>query len=548
MATGTQTPTPAVQPPVAPVAPGVIRRAPSQETQPRTSWRHLIPAWIVSGIVHVMLLGLIMLGPMAGAALPVADSEGRVIETRVDEKNEDANLENDDVGNDPDVPTNFNLTRIEEVSVSGPVNPNEAVGVMDAPVGTAVTLPPPPGFGGDLGQGGGLEGAIGKGNPFGAPGGMGGPKFLPGGFGGRSGATREQLVRSGGGNTQTEAAVAAGLKWLSLHQGSDGRWSLEGFPKHGKCNCTNSSPTANDAAGTAFGLLPFLGAGETHKGTGKNRGYAKNVERGLRFLITQQNREGAFSTDMYAQGIATITICEAYGLTADPQLKLPAQRALDYVARAQNARGGWDYGAGGPTPDTSIGAWQIMGIKSGQMGGLSVPKKTITDATRWLDEWAGDQYGSIYGYRQARGRNPDEGGASPQTMVAAGLLCRQYLGWGPRALGLQKGAEWLTRPENMPVEPNRSHMYYWYYATQVLHHLGGPRWDKWNRAMRDRLLKMQDKGQDAKHPHQRGSWDPRPDWWCAPGGRIMMTSMCLLTLEVYYRHLPLYRPDFGIDK
>src|SRR5439155_7713304 len=121
--------------------------------------------------------------------------------------------------------------------------------------------------------------------------------------------------------------VPAGLKWLSLHQGTDGRWSLEGFPKHGKCNCTNSSPTANDAAGTAFGLLPFLGAGETHKGTGKNRGYAKNVERGLRFLITQQNREGAFSTDMYAQGIATITICEAYGLTADPQLKVPAQRA-----------------------------------------------------------------------------------------------------------------------------------------------------------------------------------------------------------------------------
>ena len=93
-----------------------------------------------------------------------------------------------------------------------------------------------------------------------------------------------------------------------------------------------------------------LRGGETHKGTGKNRGYAKNVERGLRFLITQQNREGAFSTDMYAQGIATITICEAYGLTADPQLKVPAQRALDYVARAQNPRGGWDYSAGGPTP------------------------------------------------------------------------------------------------------------------------------------------------------------------------------------------------------
>jgi hypothetical protein len=26
-----------------------------------------------------------------------------------------------------------------------------------------------------------------------------------------------------------------------------------------------------------------------------------------------------------------------------------------------------------------------------------------------------------------------------------------------------------------------------------------------------------------------------------PGGRLMITSLSILTLEVYYRHLPLYR-------
>ena len=29
------------------------------------------------------------------------------------------------------------------------------------------------------------------------------------------------------------------------------------------------------------------------------------------------------------------------------------------------------------------------------------------------------------------------------------------------------------------------------------------------------------------------------------GGRLMMTSLSILTLEVYYRHLPLYYRDMG---
>jgi hypothetical protein len=43
-----------------------------------------------------------------------------------------------------------------------------------------------------------------------------------------------------------------------------------------------------------------------------------------------------------------------------------------------------------------------------------------------------------------------------------------------------------------------------------------------------------------------GSWDPElpvKDAWGAHGGRIMMTSLSCLTLEVYYRYLPLYKLD-----
>ncbi|HWC89954.1 MAG TPA: hypothetical protein VG433_09870, partial [Pirellulales bacterium] len=84
--------------------------------------------------------------------------------------------------------------------------------------------------------------------------------------------------------------------------------------------------------------------------------------------------------------------------------------------------------------------------------------------------------------------------------------------------------------------------YYWYYATQVMHNLPGPEWDPWNRAMRRTLIETQ-----VKEGCAAGSWDPHkplPDGHAAEtGGRIMTTSLATLTLEVYYRYLPLYQLD-----
>ena len=68
---------------------------------------------------------------------------------------------------------------------------------------------------------------------------------------------------------------------------------------------------------------------------------------------------------------------------------------------------------------------------------------------------------------------------------------------------------------------------------------GGPEWDQWNRAMRHTLIESQ-----CKDGCAMGSWDPErpaPDNWSGKGGRIVTTAMSTLTLEVYYRYLPLYR-------
>ena len=79
-------------------------------------------------------------------------------------------------------------------------------------------------------------------------------------------------------------------------------------------------------------------------------------------------------------------------------------------------------------------------------------------------------------------------------------------------------------------------MYYNYYATQVLHQYGGKHWKKWNSIMRDHLVNTQ-----AKGGHADGSWATADAHGQAAGGRLYMTCLAVMTLEVYYRHMPIYK-------
>src|SRR5205823_6099264 len=74
----------------------------------------------------------------------------------------------------------------------------------------------------------------------------------------------------------TEEAIDTGLRWLALHQAADGHWSLHEFRQHSRTaplpegellpsdKCTGQAKK-DDVAATALALLPFLGAGHTHR-------------------------------------------------------------------------------------------------------------------------------------------------------------------------------------------------------------------------------------------------------------------------------------------
>ena len=132
-----------------------------------------------------------------------------------------------------------------------------------------------------------------------------------------------------------------------------------------------------------------------------------------------------------------------------------------------------------------------------------------------------------------RGRYAYQEGRSPtKPMTAEGLLCRIYLGAQVNDPGFLSGLDYLA--EHPPSRRDRD-IYYWYYGAQVMHHVGGERWDAWNERLREALTETQ-----RKSGREAGSWRDLGGF-SSEGGPIYVTSLAVCTLEVYYRHLPIFR-------
>ena len=339
---------------------------------------------------------------------------------------------------------------------------------------------------------------------------------------------RRKLAKANGGNDASETAVQLALKWIASRQSPDGGWNFN----HNKsinpvpCPDPGSAESARNGA-TGLALLPFLGAGQTHK----EGAYKKQVYAGLAYLISNmkvKNNTGSWHESqgsMYSHGIASIAMCEAYAMTHDKDLLAPAQLSLNFIVYAQDpVGGGWRYQPR-QAGDTSAVGWQLMALKSGHMAYLNVPKGTVLGAMKFLDSVQADS-GAQYGYTApAEGRNATS---------AVGLLSRMYLGWKHDNPALQRGVERFDRSG-----PSKSDMYYNYYATQVCRHFEGEIWERWNNRTRDWLVDSQEK-EGAK----AGSW------WMGGGGhanerggRLYTTAMATMILEVYYRHLPIYQKN-----
>jgi hypothetical protein len=358
---------------------------------------------------------------------------------------------------------------------------------------------------------------------------------------GRSKEAKRDLLNKFGGSNDTEQAVSRALKWLAMHQDQkSGGWTLaHSLICNGQCDHPGNRQYSNNAA-TGMALMCFLGAGQTHiEGE-----YKETVMKGLSFLIKRMKFQKGYGSwyvgdggkgldDMYAHGIASIAMCEAFGMTRDPALLEPAQAGIDFLTYAQHpSTGGWHYGPQGQG-DTSIVGWQMMAIKSAAMSGLAINVEVVRKANRFLDAMSWGENNAFYHYDFRRVREQAKYKAST---TACGVLCRMYSGIPKDHPSIQVAIDRFAKDGPSPTDT-----YYNYYATQVMKQAGGAAWDGWNSKMKDLLVASQ-----VKEGHASGSWFWK-DAHIDVAGRFYTTCMATMMLEVYYRYLPLYSEQSAED-
>ena len=149
-----------------------------------------------------------------------------------------------------------------------------------------------------------------------------------------------------------------GLAWIEKGQHRDGYWSLERiYTRDRGQDYPGQGNQHSDSAATGLGLLPFLGDGNTHL-TGEHQA---TVRKAIAWLVKHQKPNGDLSfqadgnSQMYSHAIAAIALCEAFGMSKDPDLRRRPSGRSTSSSRPRPRR--WEVGATIPTRIPTPRSW-----------------------------------------------------------------------------------------------------------------------------------------------------------------------------------------------
>jgi prenyltransferase beta subunit len=331
---------------------------------------------------------------------------------------------------------------------------------------------------------------------------------------GRSQNMRQRLVSVMGGTPESESAVDKALAYLASVQEPDGRWSFFRKQRPAKTQLHNK----HDMALTGLASLCFLAANQTPGAPGK---YQQCITDAIDFLADGQSADGSLHGrgNMYDHAIANLALAEAAIMTNDSRYTDAALAGGRYILSAQHPRtGGWRYKPR-QAGDTSVLGWQILVLHSCSHLGLKMPQSTHDGATRWLKHVSSGRHGMLAGYMNKLPR---------QAMTAEAALTRMLLGRQLTEVEMNEACAFLLREHPGQAAKN---FYLWYYCSLAMMQMQNKAWQTWNLRIRDYLVNEQE---------QNGSWQPNSKYGHA-GGRVYSTALATLTLEVYYRYLPMYQ-------
>ncbi|MFN0059705.1 MAG: prenyltransferase/squalene oxidase repeat-containing protein [Planctomycetota bacterium] len=321
---------------------------------------------------------------------------------------------------------------------------------------------------------------------------------------------------------RAETAVSRGLEYLKSHQQADGSWrDIIGRKVHTKYQGTDGKHVGV----TALACMAFLANGSL-PGRGK---YGEQIERGLEFILGHVEPNGYITNEssrMYSHAFATLFLAEIYGMTGMERVEDALKSAINLIVHAQNPQGGWRYQPGAPDADMSITVCQVMALRAAQNAGVHVPKRTIDEAIRYVNNSYRADEGGGFTYQI------EDGMASRVTLALTAAGVTALYGAGvyddPR---IENGLEYIQR--NLPSftrnygGPRQRFDYYYgiYYATQAAFQRGGDYWDRYQKQVWADLLRQQ---------------DARTNCWEDLVGRNYATAVACVVLQIPRQYLPIF--------
>ncbi len=352
---------------------------------------------------------------------------------------------------------------------------------------------------------------------------------------------------AGYGDARTEACVMKVLWWLKHTQKPDGSWK-------------GVARSINVLSDVALAVLTYLAHGEyPNSPSPYKKDFGPVVQKAVNFIVDSvYEKEGktvmkGADGNEYAFLIATYALCEAYGMTKNPNCKDAALKCLERIVKGQGPTGGWDYKINPESrrDDLSFAGWALQALKAGKMAGLEPEgldaciKKAINQLTKRAFVRGG------FGYCA---------GGAPTGLTATGCLAMQLLGYGNKpevASALDFMREWQPAFEAAQVFPKCGHnpQYYCYYATQCKYQAGMKQgatkadletWQKWNAAMKNlyptSIVELTEKAKDwSGKEHKMGYFQNKDHY----SGVVMSSCLAALQLMVYYRYLPTTQTSAG---
>ena len=276
-------------------------------------------------------------------------------------------------------------------------------------------------------------------------------------------------------------------------------------------------------AGTSLGLMAFMVEGH-FPGFGP---YGNALDRAKDYLLkrSKDSPTGAMGVKMYEIGLFTIAMSELWGMTSDPadnkKIQVSLERVVEVILRSQSPLGGWRYA---PRPDSGQDTSVTAMVFVSLASAREAGVLVPTETIERLTGYLRDQ-----AFDEQRGGFGYQGKGYTIACTAGGVYAAQLAGnrdseWVSAALNsLQNDPKMFSRKDN-------GHFYYsHYYAMQAMVQAGEEHYAKWYPKIRDALIALQ---------QPNGSWKENrknePDY-------PHKTPMSIIILGTPNRYIPVYQ-------